>query len=79
MLKLSHQRGCNLKRSHTDRKESQRSNEVSLLDPTAFGHLKSLDFLPQMCVMKPVNGLPPITENFQIMKHHPDTTIKKAR
>lgn len=51
MLKLSHQRGCNLKKSHTERKESQRTNELSLLNPTAFGHLKSL---PPSCVMKPV-------------------------
>jgi len=77
VLKLPHQRGCNLKRSHTDSKESQRSNDVSLLDPTAFGCLKSLDFLPQTCAMTPVDGLPAPTEIFQIMKHHPDATTKK--
>lgn len=69
-LKLSHQRGCNLQRSHTDRKEHQRSNNMSL---------KSLDFLSLTFVLKPVAGLSPPTENLEIMKHQPDVTIRSSK
>lgn len=41
--------------------------------------LKSLDFLPLTCVLKPVAGLSPPTENLEIMKHQPDVAIRSGK
>lgn len=56
VLKLSHQRGCNLKRSHIEKEVREAMRWACLM-------LQTLDvlrhsFLPQTCVMKPTDGLP---------------------